>query len=146
MTSQNEEGNKGSQTRLKGSPSLSGKYVRKAALISFLAKYSQQLLEIRNMPERWVFVRGLFALISGAHIKSLFQIMLHHPGRASSFSRLSHSILLTPRILTLISFNDSVSPCGALNSDNHLLTLERLSALMPFPWLCDSSEAAFSWA
>ena len=98
------------------------------------------------MPERRVFVQAVFALISGAHIKSLFQIMLHHPRRASSFSLLSHSILLTPRILTFISPDDSVSPDGALNSDNCLLTLEQLAALMPFPWLCDSSEAAFSWA
>ena len=56
------------------------------------------------------------------------------------------SILLTPRILTFISPDDSLSPYGILNSDNCLLTLEQLAALTPFPRLCDSSEAAFSWA
>lgn len=78
---QNEESNKGSQARVKGGLNLRGKCREKQPRCPFFQTLSAALGDQKHAG-KVVFEHPLFDLISSALIKSLFQIILHHPRKA----------------------------------------------------------------
>lgn len=145
VVSQNEEGNEGRQTKMKGG--LSGKYDKAAQVLLFPKTVHSSWRSETCLKGGYlcVFVQPLWFDKQCMYPNLYFKLCCPLPGRhhyspplAFSSANIRNPIIHPCRRLSVAD--------GALSAENNFLALEWLSDLLQLPCLYNPSEAAFSWA